>query len=300
MTRIEIISEVFCDSREMRECLLQEENCNDCDLLDAVCAAPISLQRKLEILESYAFNAFAHCAGERVHSERWTALREAIAELEAKKGDVFLWRNRWYDLEMTEVDGEPIDQFDFRPCRTIEDVFEDVQVVIAGEKDVGTEEYQKIVDERFAWLEIKKFEMKSDEKGRKRLTESPWSWIVVDGKICFADYTQHTTPESAICETTKDAVRSFSSYASMDLNLRIPFKVGDRVVVDCRPFAPINHMVLAAVGDDCCGVQVAFVDGRGNPMETSLKHSHCFTDNYHSVISPLYRLASDAEVKTAQ
>ncbi len=290
MTRTEIISEVFCDSLEIREFLLQKENCSDRDLLDAVCGAPIALQRKLEMLESYAFDVASHFNGEGVHAARLTALREAVAQLDAKEGDVFLWRNRWYDLEMAEVDGEPIDQFDFRPCRTIEDVFEDVQAVIASEKENGTEEYQEIVDERFVWLEIKKFEMSSDCAGRRQLVESPWSWIAVDSRICYADYTEHTVPTSVISKELKAGVRAFSSAASMDLNLRIPFKVGDRVVVDCRPFAPINHMLLTAVGDDCCGVRVAFVDARGKSMETSLKHGHCFTDNYHSVISPLYRI----------
>ncbi len=299
MTREEIIEELFCDSREMREHLLKPENCGDCDLLDAVCAAPISLQRKLQILEAYEFDAELHCDGEHTYPNRLTTVRESVAQLKAKYGDVFLWRNRWYEPEMSKVEPEPIDQFAFRPCRSIEEVFEDVQAMIASEKDGSTQEYQDCVDERFEWIQIKKFELKPNEQGKTRLSESPWTWIAIKDKVCYADYSEYTVPKAEYSKTIPDNICIFSHLSSMDLNLRIPFKVGDVVTVDCRPFAPYNHMVLTDVGDGCCSVQVAFENENGKWEGMSLKHGHCFTDNYSSVMSALYRLTSYDKRKVA-
>ncbi len=298
MRREEIIEELFRDSREMRECLLQLENCDDRDLLDAVCAAPISLQRKLEIMEAHKFDTrtkYLEC----VYADRLMTAREAVAQLEAKEGDVFLWRNRWYEPEMKKTSPDAIDEYDFRPCRSIEEVFEDVQANIASESEGLEEDDAKVVKEQFEWIEIKKFELKPNEKGKMRLAESPWSWIAIKDKVCYADYTEFTIPPSKISETIKDNIGIFSSWSSMDLNLRIPFKVGDVVTVDCRPFAPYNHMVLTAVGDGCCGVQVAFENENGKWEGMSLKHGHCFTDNYSSVLSALYRIVPYDKTKVA-
>ncbi len=293
MTREEIVNEVFCDSPEMRAHLLKAKNCDDRDLLLAVCGAPISLQRKLEILEAYRFKTKNKWHSKCIYRRCLTALREALAQLEAKDGDVFLWRNHWYDLDMRKID-QAVNQYgEFRPCRSIKDVFVDVQAVIAREiayaqelPNAGEDCAEKVKNQ-FAGIQIEKFELKPDEEGRMRLAESPWLFVAIGEDICYVDYMSPTVPKSKISDAIKSGLWGFSSMAFLSLYLNIPFKKGDAVTIDCSPFMPRRHMVFTAVKNGSSGcAQVAFEDEDGSRVEMPFKHSYC----HSSPFSGLYRL----------
>lgn len=83
--------------------------------------------------------------------------------------------------------------------------------------------------------------------------------------------------------------RDFAS--SQDLNLPVPFEIGDIITIDCRPFAPLKHAVIVEIGDNwgCCTVQCMWVDNDGNINRGALKHSSVFDDKYFIQVSPLYR-----------
>lgn len=77
-----------------------------------------------------------------------------------------------------------------------------------------------------------------------------------------------------------------------DLNLPVPFSVGDVVTIDCRPSAPISHIVILEIGDnhDCCCVQGLYVKENGLVNHGALKHSHAQDFmRFSPQLSPLYR-----------
>jgi hypothetical protein len=81
---------------------------------------------------------------------------------------------------------------------------------------------------------------------------------------------------------------SFGIYG-WDLNLPVPFSVGDIVTIDCRPFIDVFHAVITTLGDnhDCCAVWFLYVTKRGKIDVEALKHNHFFHEL--SPFSALYR-----------
>ena len=86
-------------------------------------------------------------------------------------------------------------------------------------------------------------------------------------------------------------------YDSVDLNLSIPFKAGDIVSCNLKPFSNNKNMLIISVGDnkDCCAVQVAFIDQYGKLSVGALKHSDIRQNQVFPCISPLYTLRSISE-----
>ena len=86
---------------------------------------------------------------------------------------------------------------------------------------------------------------------------------------------------------------SYDCSFSSDLNCPIPFDINDKILIDCRPYAPVKEGLIVEKinNDDCCGIQVACEDEKTKEIQIkALKHSHMFHNNYVSRLSPLYRL----------
>jgi len=87
-----------------------------------------------------------------------------------------------------------------------------------------------------------------------------------------------------------------------DLTMQTPFKAGDIVNVDCRPFGPAFHALIVE-GDyqsDCCMPQILFrIPGTDKWAVTALKHKMFYRniecEYYEPVLSPLYRLRTVKE-----
>lgn len=116
-----------------------------------------------------------------------------------------------------------------------------------------------------------------------------------DGDYCRL-YTYYIIDEKAVY-FEKGAGGSCHPFESRNLNLSVPFDVGDILTVDCRPFAPPVHAVLIEKGDniDCCCLQVLYKDlYTGEWMTCSLKHGLRLKSaeggGYLPLSSPLLRL----------
>lgn len=90
--------------------------------------------------------------------------------------------------------------------------------------------------------------------------------------------------------------REFSA-GSLDLNFRTPYKPGDIVLIDCRPFGPPFHAMILEARDqfDCCFPNIVFrYPGTNEWSLTPLKHRRLYKDIgwhiYEPMLSPLYRL----------
>lgn len=106
ITKQAIIRELFSQSPAMAAHLSEEGCCSNYDLLNAICGAPIDLRRKLELLrECSAWDLGLYLGQYDLNEEcreRIGAIEQALSQLEAKPGDVFLWQNCWYDPEWPE------------------------------------------------------------------------------------------------------------------------------------------------------------------------------------------------------
>ncbi len=277
MTKQEIIQELFSKSPAMATHLSKDGNCDNNDLLNAICGAPISLGRKIQILEEY----MPHLSEEAERAkELIDAANGAKQNLESNLGDVFLWRCCWYDREWQDDVG----MSSFEPCASMDDVLGAIKANIEEDtEDMTDEERERATG---CWYEVKKCTQIIDNSGQPHFAESPWEYIVLKTEVC---YFRCKPAREERCNPK--LYRMYDAFdGSSDLNLSIPFEVGDIVTLDCRPFVNEQKAVLIEIGDGCCGTQVAFVDANSKLQTGALKHSHCFTDNYLSNLSPLYRL----------
>ena len=287
-TKRRIIKELFSESPAMAAHLSGNGNCSTHDLLNAICGATIALQRKLELLRECSTWDLGISNEELDQNEecreRIDAIEQALSQLESKPGDVFLWRNCWYDRDWQDNVGDS----GFKPCLSIFDVFAAIDAFIAFEAEgLDEEDTVEELTGDIGWYEVSKWEQQIGEDGQPHLIKTPWEYIIVDRQLCYfsrklSDEERHDQMKCWLSEVCS---------GSSDLNLSIPFKCGDIITVDCGKFAPTHHAVLLNVGRDCCGVQIAYVDDNKKLQTAALKHSHCFTDNYLSKVSPLYRLS---------
>lgn len=76
-----------------------------------------------------------------------------------------------------------------------------------------------------------------------------------------------------------------------ELNLPVPYRPGDILSVDCRPYTRGAYCLILEVGDDCCGVQCLFRDKAGRLRTGAFKHGHYLEGAYdkRQYLSPLYR-----------
>ena len=127
-------------------------------------------------------------------------------------------------------------------------------------------------DETKAWSYIEKYVPTKNGK-----MENTYTYYLIKDKVVYFERGRYGD--------------TFDGYvSSMSLNLPIPFEVGDIVVLNCLPFAPVKVALLTEVENgDCCGVQMLYNDTDGEWKTGALKHGHGW-GNYYPLLSPLYRL----------
>lgn len=128
------------------------------------------------------------------------------------------------------------------------------------------------------WYEIEKWDGFADEKCKYTLSRKGVIW----------NYDNYSD------ELLDAIVKHRFGVCNKDLNLPVPFSVGDVITVDCRPSALVSHAVLLNVGDnrDCCCVQGLYVKQDGTVDYGALKHGHAQDFMAFSPeISPLYNAA---------
>lgn len=77
-----------------------------------------------------------------------------------------------------------------------------------------------------------------------------------------------------------------------DLNLPVPFQLGDIVLADCRPYARLRRVLILDVGDniDCCCLRALYIGEDDQMFEGAFKHNDfLFNSDGFSPISGLYR-----------
>lgn len=299
----------MCDfSDEMIEYLASENALSPYQLIDIVSRAPITLDEKrflfyclghkrnlkFDVFASVEENieagadfkkikhdirALADCRGKKTI---WTELyNRSRALLEAKHflvGDLdhnlplFLF-SEWYDIDELQLKSSDVGMF---------------VTTGAVEKYIENEEVDNDTGEGYYRMEAWDDCDVDWEKPR-------YDYYLYRGKICWFEKLRSEKQEHGNTYYMPED-RKFAA-GSLDLDYRTPYKPGDIVLIDCRPFGPPFHAMILEARDqfDCCFPNIVFqYPGTTEWSLTSLKHRWLYKDigchTYEPMLSPLYRL----------
>lgn len=226
-------------------------------IADTIAGALISLERKRDL-----FLQLAEGEEDGYFSDLANAVSQAVQEMQPKPGEFFYLIACSYEEDTAHTTEETIGAF-----LTWEHIFEAIQKYWGG--DVDSENF-------LTWFYVEKWT--PDGNGRLKNT---YSYEVIGGKVCYCCCKDLSVHERIILDGYTDP------------NLPVPFHAGDIVTVDCRPFAPVRHVVILEIGDncDCCCLQALYYAGNGTWDTGAVKHGHIIP-HYAGKLSPLYRLAS--------
>lgn len=191
--------------------------------------------------------------------------RSAFADMQFKASEKGIFLLRQYDYEFIE------DEMDTRvetmPFFSVEQAIQYIK------NDVDDWLYTDELETTLTWFTIERW-VGYDMKMKGYYTVSKY------GEIW--DY---------CCYDNDRLSHSFGYDNSLSLNLPVPFKSGDIITLDCRPFAPLSHAVVVSIGDniDCCSVQCLYFTDDGKINIGALKHSDVFDSPIHVLVSPLYK-----------
>jgi len=226
---------------------------------DAVAYAAIPLERKRDMLLLLA-------SGKDTDYFRRQAaeIQKALRKMQLKPGEFFYLKSyRHFNTE----NNRPVKEESLDPYLSWEHVLERIQRFLG---------YLEADEQELAWFRVEKWS--PDGTGRLK---NDLDYFVLGTAVC---YFEDNTPSHSIW-------REFAPWC--DLYLPVPFHPGDIVTADCRPFAPVSHVVILEVGDnrDCCCLQALYRAGEGVWDTGAVKHGDIFP-NYSPELSPLYRMTA--------
>ena len=288
------LMQLFMPSREMREYLLKDKP-NRYQVMDIIIGAPVSLETKAGFFQKLmcrddlfhaaldeittAFSESDNETEEKIEHLKWhseysftahyKALRLALDALRLKPGEILLLNEAWYDEDFSDENESrgsvPLLSLD-AALRYIRD-------------EMKEEEWN---DETECWTKLEKW-----VPGENGEMEHLYTYYLIRDEIVFFEKMKLIPDEHWFWCAQE---RKYSS-GNRDLNIPIPYQPGDIVKANCLPFAPVKHVLLLEVGNDCCGVSALYRRKDGKWETGALKHGH-FMESYVPMISPLYRISS--------
>ena len=292
-------------SKQMIDCILEGGIPRENLMAEIICKAPIPLKRKsatmamLSMKNNIKYQAF-NKVNELIHSGNdfelivqavWDIIgnfgtclegccrKIKCAEYSLQNCRYYLF-DEWYDTDVFMEKSEPVGVFD-----TVEQALEYVKREDALEAEEGC------VGED--WYRLEAWPSEIDGTW-----ETPrYDFYIYRGELCwFVELRPERQEHGNVWFMSGD--REFFN-GPLDLSVSTPFKVGDIVKIDCRPFGPPFHAVVIEARDqfDCCMPQVLFKMPFTDEYRISaLKHKHFYKDTgtrtYCPPLSPLYRLRS--------
>ena len=283
-------------SKDMRRALKEHPLPKE-ELIDLVIGSPVSLIKKLRffVRNSCCDDSF-HELVDDVERRVATIPRDDFSERAFQPYSS--WDRIWHSSFglhrnelMNAINALEVGQGEFIYRKSVWDE----QPVLYEEHEQGIAPFSSLN----AALEDLRFEMTSEEWDddapcwsvfeKWRLAKSgtwknPYVYYAIGDEIVFFEKQRYDAKEH--CWRASD--RTYGGDLTGGLNVRTPFKTGDIVTLDCRPFAPLRHgLILLPERDgatDCCFPR-ALVRFDGHGIE---QHE----DSWHelSVNSVLYRM----------
>ena len=228
------------------------------ELADAIAGAPIPLDRKREL-----FLRLAEDKADGFFSKLADMVSHAIQEMQLRPGEFFYLIRYRYNEEIGDSEERSVGAF-----LAWEHIFEAIRGEVVGEVDD---------EDCLTWFRVEKWT--PDGNGR---LDSRCDYTIVGGKVCFCGCKDLPCHEQGALDLYSE------------IYLPVPFHAGDIVTIDCRPFAPVSHVVILKLGDncDCCSLLALYREGDSIWNAGTVRHRDVLMNHYSAPISPLYRLAS--------
>jgi len=254
---------------------------------DIICGAPISLERKLALLNKLSEE-------NQVFKDSAKSIQTALDMLATSENEFFIVSDQYFDREDTydtEVFTRIYMTHPFKCFENAKEYFTPCYI----RKDAQLSEH-----ELNSMYVLEKWCFTKNGDAVKLIDY----YISRHGDMLFYSLHYDTIPENLM---TKDIMflgeNENTCSGSQDLNLPIPFRVGDIITVDCTPFARKRDALILEIGDNmsCCSVQCLYVDAYDNIHVGALKHNWIFEEyEENPLLSSLYRvaLAKDVSNKT--
>lgn len=261
------ILDAFIPSREMKDYLKTRE-LSKMTLFEIIAGSLKCLDCKLYWIRKL-FSEREDAPEERDQNQRMIfGLQEAVNELVCRPGEIFTLVSHWYD---EDINGE--NSYGIGPFSCFSKAIEYIKKEIV-ETWEDLNEYPDPLD-TCCWYTLKK-----------------WA-IDAETQEYTSTYTYYLIG-TAVIYYRKSETRPFEDWfgGSTEPNLPIPFRQGDIVDIDCRPFHPVVPALIVTVGDnmDCCCVQGMVPDPDGKWRIRALKHNTILGDLRIPMVSPLYSL----------
>ncbi len=311
-TEIREVMERCGFSDEMVSFHVSENSISPYDLADTICRAPVSLDEKMRLLgvlercRNIKYDVFDSVCKNIARGKSSKTIKHDIRAIIDNRAPESIWVYLW------ELYTE-ISQASQRIFELSEDLMYGRSLYLFSEwYDTDELCHKNSPCGLFATYETAKQYIENEEKENKtgegyyRLelwdTYDPnhnkerFEYYYYKGQICWF---QKMTPRDQtngnkyyFPESNKFTAGDF------DLNIKTPYKPGDVVLIDCRPFGPAFHAIILEAKNqgDCCFPTIIFnVPGTCSWRITALKHRHFYFDiRFESytepMLSPLYRI----------
>lgn len=237
-----IINETIA-SQSMRDYLIQNiQNLSEQHMAEMICKSPIQIQRKVELCK-------------QLHGKIYRKYEKVglyyLNELSLKEKEVFCLNSYCVDKDESIL-------LESRPFYSYEAAMQYLK-----------ENYE---DADLFWHVLEKWVL--DTKGN---LQSFLLYEIIKGKLCYVykglDFEKLAAKNIRINY-------AISAYHGMDMNLPVPFKVGDIITVDSYPFYGKQKILIIEVGDnqDCCCLQGLYNTKKKKLGYGAVKHNSFFKD----------------------
>lgn len=298
-------------SDELTDYLVKEQTLSPFELIDIISRAPITLDEKSALFSSLGnkqnlkFEAFASVeenikqgksfkaikhdiralADFREEKSVWTVLYDRSQDIQAAREGLYSTAGDMYDNKPLVLFAEWYDVDEIQLKSSSCGVFVSPDAI---ERYIENEEYDNDSDEGY-------YRMEAWDADDTKWENPRYDYYYYRGKICWFE---KLIPEEQEHGNTyfMSGDREFAD-GSLDLSFKTPYKSGDIVIIDCRPFGPPFHAMILEARDqwDCCFPNIVFrYPGTNEWSLTPLKHRRLYKDiglhTYEPMLSPLYRL----------
>lgn len=244
---------------------LCKQNLSDTEMIDLICAAPVSLYRKAKMLKKLS-EYQKNDDKEFSYITYYNEVQMAISALSLKDDEIFI------AVGYTREHGEKT-QFETFPSRSIEKICKYIK---------NKYEFKKVTCDY--WHKVEKWHKATDNEIAESIRDLGIDCDMADDYIFTFVY-----DEICYFRTKGENVKFDLFFSGMSLNLPTPFKVGDILEVSETPFAPKTEVLVLSTSDydDCCSPSCLFF-GKNGLEVGALKHSHIYKEYIHENVSPLY------------
>ena len=252
------------------------DNLTSYQINDIICGSRISLEDKLEILNELKET-------DKIYENSYNAIKYALSHLKLKDNEIFILKANGIDDENLKNEKITYSVYEHSPFNCY-----DKAITYIKESCCQLFEYNTF-EELCDWFVLEKWTLSESGFYEKIINY----YITLKGDIWFYkfdyDYKKkyEKNPDKSLLLEKLDVCSH-----SGDLNLPTPFKVGDILTIDCRPFAELRKVLVVEIGDnrDCCCLQGLYIDNQDEIHIGAIKHNSVFRE-YECIpkISSLYK-----------